>query len=534
MKKTFTILLTLVLVLGLLAGCGGAEKDTGHTKGGSASAAPETGTYLATYCEEDGEEFPCDEDWLVIEADGKGVLVFEGEEYAMEWELDGSAFRFEDKDGSTFEGTYADGVIEGSLDGSIEYIFELEGAEPEPEAAAELAEGTYLATGCVIDGEEYSCDEDWLVIEADGKGVLVFEGEEYAMEWETEGDSFSFVDEDGSTFEGTYAEGVIEGSLDGNIEYVFELAGPGTELPTVSSVEEEEEWDLYLATYCESEGQQCYCGNDWLMLYGNGEGVLVYEGDFYNFEWELSGSDFSFLVEEGSVFEGTWSGDVIEGVLNDDLRYTFALAGTEAALPAEGGPSAADMEPGTYSATWCESEGEEYYCDEDWLVIEPDGEGSLVFEGEEYAISWKLDGSDFFCVISGGVTFEGTYADGVIEGGMDNDLWYVFELGEDRTVPVSTGGPSAADMEPGTYQAISCVIDGEEYSCDEDWLEIEAAGEGVLVFIGEEYDMEWELDGHSFSFVDEDSGTFEGTYSDGVIEGVYSDVIEYVFELVDG
>ena len=47
----------------------------------------------------------------------------------MEWEYDGESFTFEDVDGDTFAGTYADGVIDGVYGNTYRYVFQL-GAQP--------------------------------------------------------------------------------------------------------------------------------------------------------------------------------------------------------------------------------------------------------------------------------------------------------------------------------------------------------------------------------------------------------------------
>jgi len=180
MKKTLAILLALAMMLCLLAGCGEDKEESGGSskKGGAETVEIETGKYPAVSCFSDGEEYICDEDWLVIEEGGSGTLVFEGEEYAMDWELDGSEFTFEDEEGSTFVGTYEDGVIEGVLDENLEYVFEREGTgskkgaapaeeepaeepEEEPEAAGfEPVSGTLAGFEVTIVGAELFEDID--------------------------------------------------------------------------------------------------------------------------------------------------------------------------------------------------------------------------------------------------------------------------------------------------------------------------------------------------------------------------------------
>lgn len=172
MKKALALILALAMVFCLMAGCGSDKEDTGSSKKGAAETVTvEPGKYLAVSCVIDGEEYPCDQDWLEIEAGGSGVLVFEGEEYSMDWTLSGSTFSFEDQDGSTFEGTYADGVIEGVLDGNMEYTFELEGGaapakkgetEAEPAAESDFTPVSGSLAGCDVSivGAELFTDTD--------------------------------------------------------------------------------------------------------------------------------------------------------------------------------------------------------------------------------------------------------------------------------------------------------------------------------------------------------------------------------------
>lgn len=173
MKKALALILALAMVFCLMAGCGSDKEDTGSSKKGAAETATvtmEPGKYLAVSCkDEDGEEYVCDEDWIVIEEDGAGVIVFNGEEYGMEWTLSGDDFSFEDVDGDTFEGTYADGTIEGWYGGVYEYVFELEGgAAPakkgETESAAESGftpvSGSLAGCDVTIVGAELFTDGD--------------------------------------------------------------------------------------------------------------------------------------------------------------------------------------------------------------------------------------------------------------------------------------------------------------------------------------------------------------------------------------
>ena len=182
MKKTFAILLALAMVFGLLAGCGGSDKeDTGTKKGETAPVKEavvtvEPGKYQAIYCAVDGEAYDCDRDWLEIEADGVGVLVFEGEDYSMEWEYSNNLFTFEDEDGSSFVGSYVEGTIAGILDGEIEYVFEKESAGGKKPAAAQPAEpekeSGFEPVSATLGGYEVSVVGAELFTDADDKDAI--------------------------------------------------------------------------------------------------------------------------------------------------------------------------------------------------------------------------------------------------------------------------------------------------------------------------------------------------------------------------
>lgn len=82
----------------------------------------------------------------------------------------------------------------------------------------------------------------------------------------------------------------------------------------------------------------------------------------------------------------------------------------------------------------------------------------------------------------------------------------------------------------GTYNATSCTVNGSEYSCDGEYVTLKADGTGTVMFMGTEYDIDWKLDGDKLSFTDSDGDTFEGTCSNGVIQGVYANM-DYVYEM---
>lgn len=85
--------------------------------------------------------------------------------------------------------------------------------------------GKYYATSCTIDGEEYSCEGEYVVLDEDGTGTLMFMEEEYAIKkWTLSDSDFTFTLDSGDKFTGTYEDGVLNGTFAG-MDYVFDMNG---------------------------------------------------------------------------------------------------------------------------------------------------------------------------------------------------------------------------------------------------------------------------------------------------------------------
>lgn len=93
---------------------------------------------------------------------------------------------------------------------------------PELIAAETDISGDYYAFSCKDDqGNELTLDDEKLHINADGTGTFEIAGEQYALDWELKGNQFTFVDEDGDTFNGSYYNGMISGTYYDNMSYMF-------------------------------------------------------------------------------------------------------------------------------------------------------------------------------------------------------------------------------------------------------------------------------------------------------------------------
>ena len=102
--------------------------------------------------------------------------------------------------------------------------------QPVSETAAEPGDGGgypaavagyYVAVECTMDGEDAGLDDEYLVLEEDGTGLFSLDGTEFALEWDLDGEDFSFIDESGDAFKGYYDDGEIGGDYFSGLYYVF-------------------------------------------------------------------------------------------------------------------------------------------------------------------------------------------------------------------------------------------------------------------------------------------------------------------------
>ncbi len=394
MRKSCALLLAVLLLLSLLAGCEQEEPRADIL----------SGTYVVTACEQNGEDAGLDGEYILLDNDGDGRIYFGGVEYKFDWELDGSAFRFVDEDGDEFEGRYYSGVIQGSYYG-YDWVFELDGV------VSPVTAGIYQAVYCADAESEYWCDEDRLELETDGSGYLVFEGEEYSLRWTLDNGEFTFDAEDadfvgsyhpegGITVDGVeYAEPYVEGVLVEEYDYIFVL--------DAASVKPAVEPGLYEAVSCTQGASSYFCDEDWILIGSDGQGTFAYEGEELAMDWSLDGSEFSFIDENGNSFEGYYYSGTIEGCYGDTYDYIFEAAQGSAA--AQRPLPTGDFEPisGRVGGHRVTILGAEHF--EDW-----DGEEAVRFyyeftNGSEETLSAGYD--IMTTAVQGGQELEYTFAD---------------------------------------------------------------------------------------------------------------------------
>ena len=132
MKRTMAILLLAVLLLGLLAACGGSKNSGGS--GSLATPEPYLGVYkfskmpgmtaqeyadLLEISLEEAQKFMI----LELKSGGQGILSVDEEAQDITWKVDGEKFTLTAKDENgqddTVEGTIKDGVITLDLEGEF-------------------------------------------------------------------------------------------------------------------------------------------------------------------------------------------------------------------------------------------------------------------------------------------------------------------------------------------------------------------------------------------------------------------------------
>ncbi len=179
----------------------------------------------------------------------------------------------------------------------------------------------YYALSCEADGEFYDCDGEYVALNADGTGEVMFGNAVYALEWTladapfTYGDDdseyaweFSFTDEDDDMLEGYYLpEGVIVGTYLGyDYTFITEAAylalGSESDPESVSAAADEA---LPLRAYRGEEG--------YVILNDAGTGVWLYRGEAMRItDWSAAGESVRICANDGSVLAGTLTDDTLD------------------------------------------------------------------------------------------------------------------------------------------------------------------------------------------------------------------------------
>ena len=121
MKKTFAIVMLAVLLLGLLAACGGSGKDSGDNKYvGTYKLSKLADMTVQEYADlfemklEDAQNFMT----IELKSGGKAVFTSDDEPAEVDWKVEGEKLILS-AEGESIEGTIKGGVIALDFDGEI-------------------------------------------------------------------------------------------------------------------------------------------------------------------------------------------------------------------------------------------------------------------------------------------------------------------------------------------------------------------------------------------------------------------------------
>lgn len=289
--------------------------------------------------------------------------------------------------------------------------------------------------------------------------------------------------------------------------------------------------------------------------------------DFYGEETDEFTWDGDAVYVDGETIPYTYENGVF--TMRDDSEMMRFARTTEEELETlkEGGvwgvlddrTDPADVE-GLYTATACFEDGVEVDLDDEYLYLFEDGVGYFHLLESDYAIRWKLDGTEFYFLDEEGDEFVGTLRDGVIDGDYFGGYSYVFEhdsWGSDREHAYSTGHdpfdfttddtPSLADFQwvdadiirgdiPAAYERLDdfeevtggwkCYLiddpDGVYDSMMERFLNVYINGLPGSAAVT--FDWFYVYDGAQDEGFDDDASDsyFEGSWEDGQIEAIGS------------
>ena len=232
------------------------------------------GRYEAVGCSQNGVNYQCEGEYILLNEGGSGEIRFGDYVYSLKWELDGTSLSFTDEDGESASGTLENGEIDveyldyqfiyvrndSSLGGSIDDEPEnapaedaaaqddreketwseedlqqaVANAQTDAQAGAQEGPDVYLVTGREVTGNSGPEEGDpiwrydYIALNEDGSGVFLFNYSAYGIRWIENGGKFSFTDHLGNQFDGTIGSGKITGVY-GKYRYIFELSG--TTLP---------------------------------------------------------------------------------------------------------------------------------------------------------------------------------------------------------------------------------------------------------------------------------------------------------------
>ena len=308
-----------------------------------ASDTDAPGRYDAVSCEQDGNGYECDGEYLLLNENGEGEIQFNGVVYPLKWQLDGSTLTITDENDDSEEGILEDGAIyiryygydyvfnksDGSLSGSID---EAQAAGDEADAAAEAGDSekdqivgedplqsvstaipsvqegpaVYAATDREGTGNSGSAGrrKEYIALNEDGTGIFLSVDEAFTIRWKQEQEVFSFTDHQGNPFTGTMEGGRITGTY-GGYRYTFSQTGETLPCYRLSP----DSWGEGLPAVVDEAG----------VLSDPDERELTQKAEELSDQYDVG--VYMFFVRSRDDY--TWTGDI--SLLSAELRSGYAL-----------------------------------------------------------------------------------------------------------------------------------------------------------------------------------------------------------------
>ena len=318
-----------------------------------ASDTDVAGRYDAVSCEKDGSSFQCDGEYLLLDKDGKGEILFNGVVYSLNWKADGTSLSFTDEDGEDVTGRVEDDIVyvkyydydyvfvrdESSLGGSIDEGAEDSDAQNTPAAADNAVKETESAVsvpdlssvpvgsqegpavyvisnrqenGTPVNksGEESVWRYDYIALNDDGSGVFLYNKAAFGIRWKQDGTAFSFTDHLGNEFTGEKNGETITGVY-GKYRYTFAQTGATLPVYTLSP----DDWEKGLALVVDEAD----------VLSNEQEQEFAQKAQALADQYDVG----VYLVFVNERDDYTWSGDVT--TLSEEIRagYSIGIGPTE-------------------------------------------------------------------------------------------------------------------------------------------------------------------------------------------------------------
>lgn len=225
MKKLILILTALCLLISVTA-CGPTD--------------PNVGKYVCVAVESDDKNAAPDDEWIVLESNGKGSINV-GLELDMKWRMDNGELIIDTEFiANTYKGTLRNGEITLTIE-DVEYTFVKEEMqeqwaetletgiiveETDPIPVDEEAVGHYSCISVTIDGKSSSPENQWIDLFDDGTAVAYF-GLKYPGKWYVLNGQLTITLNNEETFTGSVLDG--EMTLLGDTTYLLKKTGePGS------------------------------------------------------------------------------------------------------------------------------------------------------------------------------------------------------------------------------------------------------------------------------------------------------------------